>query len=325
MRRIREQPVPRTGREDVPASLERLLAQAMAKNPLDRPKTALQLARALQTIEAEQRWALTPLVLLAEENEAGDDRFRPGNPTVDGGKDPATFRRPHSVVAQPAQTVAGAAAAAPTSTALSRTRIGISTDDEPATMRKVTVNGAAPEVAPGRGRPERVRQRMPTVPDEVATIRRPKVATAEADNARTDKPVSAVETSSKVWKLAVASAVLVVIAAGTAFALSGHGVKTRSATTIPPGGPAPTLVPPRLSPDSPTVTGSRPDPSHVKFTWSMASSQPGDVFYWKPAGGTAQAATGNSVTLPASDSQRPCIIVEVVRGSAYADSTLSCG
>lgn len=69
MPRIRTHPVPQTGRADVPTSLERLLAQAMSKRPESRPQTALELARALQTIEQEQRLARTPTVVLDERHE----------------------------------------------------------------------------------------------------------------------------------------------------------------------------------------------------------------------------------------------------------------
>lgn len=69
MPRIRTHPVPQTGRADVPTSLERLLAQAMSKRPESRPQTALELARALQTIEQEQRLARTPTVVLDEHHE----------------------------------------------------------------------------------------------------------------------------------------------------------------------------------------------------------------------------------------------------------------
>jgi len=63
MHRITSTPAPRTGRGDVPASLERLLATALAKNPAARPATALAFARALQAIEQEQRLPLTTIAV----------------------------------------------------------------------------------------------------------------------------------------------------------------------------------------------------------------------------------------------------------------------
>lgn len=66
MARIGSMPVPMTGRPDVPSSLERLLAQAMAKNPLARPATAMELARSLQQIEQDERLPRTAIVVLDE-------------------------------------------------------------------------------------------------------------------------------------------------------------------------------------------------------------------------------------------------------------------
>lgn len=69
MPRIRSNPVPSTGRADVPVSLERLLGQSMAKDPGNRPATALAFARALQEIEQEQRFPRTAIVVLDEQGQ----------------------------------------------------------------------------------------------------------------------------------------------------------------------------------------------------------------------------------------------------------------
>lgn len=61
--RIQNAAPPSTGRSDVPDSLERLLQQAMAKNPSRRPQSALALARALQGIEQELHWTVTPILV----------------------------------------------------------------------------------------------------------------------------------------------------------------------------------------------------------------------------------------------------------------------
>jgi serine/threonine protein kinase len=61
--RIKSDPVPGTGRADVPASLERLLRQTMAKDPAARPQTAMELIRGLQSAEQELRLPVTQPVL----------------------------------------------------------------------------------------------------------------------------------------------------------------------------------------------------------------------------------------------------------------------
>ena len=53
----------------MPASLERLLAQTMAKDPALRPQSALELAHGLQAIEQECRLPRTQVLVL-------DDRGR---------------------------------------------------------------------------------------------------------------------------------------------------------------------------------------------------------------------------------------------------------
>ena len=97
MGRIKSDPPPRTGRADVPESLERLLRQAMAKDPAARPQTALDLIRGLQTIEQELRLPLTRPVVL--------DDFPAGN-----GQQAWTATRHHPVtLAYGAESAAGRA------------------------------------------------------------------------------------------------------------------------------------------------------------------------------------------------------------------------
>lgn len=72
MPRIRSNPPPTTGRADVPQSLERLLAQAMSKNPLARPASAIEFARSLQAIEQDERFSRTAIVVLDELGHSGD-------------------------------------------------------------------------------------------------------------------------------------------------------------------------------------------------------------------------------------------------------------
>lgn len=78
MPRIRSNPPPSTARADVPQSLERLLAQAMSKNPLARPASAIEFARSLQQIEQEERFSRTAIVVLDELGH-GDTTSLPGH------------------------------------------------------------------------------------------------------------------------------------------------------------------------------------------------------------------------------------------------------
>ena len=81
MGRIKSDPVPPTGRADVPDSLERLLRQAMAKDPAARPQTAMELIRGLQSVEQELRLPVTQPVLPVSDPGDGDSRPPTGTHT----------------------------------------------------------------------------------------------------------------------------------------------------------------------------------------------------------------------------------------------------
>jgi eukaryotic-like serine/threonine-protein kinase len=106
--RIEREPLPEFERNDVPGSLYRLLAQAMAKQPAARPASAAEFARVLQAIEVEQRYDLTPLEVSADvhasfetqaiDADAGSTRIK--GPTVVDGQ--SRFAAPSDTVARSA-------------------------------------------------------------------------------------------------------------------------------------------------------------------------------------------------------------------------------
>ncbi len=71
--RIERDTVPPTGRDDVPDLLESILANAMAKNPDHRPRTAADFGRQLQSVESAMRLPETTLDL---KNESRSPRSR---------------------------------------------------------------------------------------------------------------------------------------------------------------------------------------------------------------------------------------------------------
>jgi serine/threonine protein kinase len=308
MRRIREKQVPRTGRDDVPGSLERLLAQAMAKDPDDRPQTALQLARSLQAIEAEELWTPTPLVLL-EDNSDDTEIDSVGEQAEDpSSSEDSTRRRTGGSIVE---------------------LVGPRTPDSP-TLRKVTLPKSSAAASPSAGSSERRREGIPPLQDsdEDATKRRPAVVGASG---RVEEP-SIVEVPSqsqlqpqpktRTWKLVVASAIVVAAAIGIALFLTGSGGKTPSSDTAPSTSTPPTIATPNLA--APVVTGERISPTQVKFTWTMANVNSADRFYWKEPGGQSQLASGMTVTVNAPAPQKACITVEAVRGQVPIDSPLTC-
>ncbi len=70
MVRARDLPVPSTGRGDVPASLDRLLQQAMSKDKRLRPASAAAFAQTLQAIEQEMRLRPTPFKVAQDSRPA---------------------------------------------------------------------------------------------------------------------------------------------------------------------------------------------------------------------------------------------------------------
>jgi protein kinase-like protein len=74
---------PATQRRDVPPALDRLLQQAMAKQPAHRPQSALDLARALQRIEAAAGYARTVIAVEGDRNPTPVPRSIPGDADPD--------------------------------------------------------------------------------------------------------------------------------------------------------------------------------------------------------------------------------------------------
>ncbi|MBT9258035.1 serine/threonine protein kinase [Phycicoccus sp. MAQZ13P-2] len=102
-RRAREVPPPETGRGDVPPELDRLLREALAKDPARRPRSAGDLARGLLQVEKSLGLAPTRLVVL-EPTGPGDPRGPVGDPPPDADGTDGTVRRPRRVAPPPRPT-----------------------------------------------------------------------------------------------------------------------------------------------------------------------------------------------------------------------------
>jgi hypothetical protein len=327
MRRIRESPPPRTGRADTPASLERLLAQAMAKAPQDRPTSALQVARALQAIETEQHWNPTPLVLLDASDGNPPDEPEDDAPEFGpvGHDEPLTkLKRPGAIVAQQA-TGAGSAKLTPDPV-------------EPETVNRPPLANVpvAPQgpVFPEQeerpvgvtgsngGTPPRVREGVPSVEDELHTVRRPTqpVGPTNATDG-SEEGRGRHRTRNVVAVVGTAVVVVVLVVFGLASANSPGRLTTQTTLTPPP----PTLGTGGVAPDPPAVvaTGGQ---GEVTFAANVANSLPGDQMSWWAVDepGSRQAiGASTSFTVPAT--KQVCVIVQVQRGVQTADSAQTCG
>lgn len=91
-----------TRRPDVPASLDRLLLQTMAKDPAHRPQSALELARHLQRIEQELRLARTEIVVLDQVRPPAAPTSAPtSGPPVGPADGATTYLSPGGGTARP--------------------------------------------------------------------------------------------------------------------------------------------------------------------------------------------------------------------------------
>lgn len=295
MRRIKEQPPPRTGRDDVSGSLERVLAQAMAKDPAERPESALQLARSLQSVEAEERWAITPEVVLSDEPEAEDEAVAEeihgdtATGTAPGADPPTRLRRPQQVPQVP--------------------RRG-GPDEEPSTRRRGPAVVEAPRAARSR--------QMPPSPKESITVRR----AGKVERKEPPGPVEEAEDKGRrKWVLGAAAAAAVAVVAAVGVVLSGGSSSRTPSTTI--AGPVPTqVVPPS---NMPAVTETKLSPTELSYTWTDPGGQAGDTFVVSVSGGPFQSnGSKRSFLLEVPAGAQKCIAVEIVRNGAAGPPGRNC-
>lgn len=332
MRRIQSDPPPRIQRGDVPASLERLLRQAMAKDPAMRPQSALELVRGLQAVEQEQRLPLTDVVL------ATDDPAPSGRPA--GGDDEATrVRAARRIDPQPR-----AAAAPPPTAAYPPAFIdGSGVRHEAPEDQATRIRGAA-RIDPQPGSPGpapatrsgRHRQLPPETAPAATTARRPaRLAPAAGDdtgaNPRNGRGAGARDgrvedvappptRASRVIGVTV-GVLLAIAAVSVIFLLPHHSSSHTGSTGSAASGGESAIAP--TGPGTPTVTATRVSASKVRFRWTYVNGAQGDRFRWRRVSGVSGRATGVTakpvLRLAVPRGQSVCITVQVVRGNQASD------
>ena len=313
MPRIRSNPVPSTGRADVPVSLERLLGQSMAKDAHNRPATALGFARALQEIEQEQRFPRTAIVVLDEQGQTTLADQTP-SPVGEDEDDRTRVRSPQAV--RSAQALPQARPAHPAYPPLSG-----STSIPAAGHTNVTSPRAGALGA--------------TVPDDVAeegTIRVDRSRAAGATTAPAPgQPPATVEDSerheiSPAMLLTLVGVVVALLAGVALWAVFGRGdgqpvTPTKNRTVAGPGDDSPVAFP-----EVPTMS-VRPVTGGVAFSWSYPGAQKGDTFRFRSAATVAAVSeAGPSAPLPTSTKvvkvakgTQVCAEARVVRGGAESN------
>ena len=296
MPRIRNTPPPRTARPDVPAGLERLLGQAMAKDPAHRPATALELARALQAVEQDQRLARTPIVVLDEQGHTTLVSQTQGSPTgrgTDDDEDRTRVKAPQTVLAQPVQPAPAAGPGAGAGVDDETRRRGTealrrySSAPQPGPLRPVTTSAApalrsvaTTDPTTSHTAPLSSEPAGPGSDADVATARRASSVTGDAP-ARTAPATSAGPLSRPAVAWALVAGVVVLLAAVIALLLRpGSDPVTPEDQSVP----SPTVSMPGDSAAVPDGLFTRPEVTAtsgkgvVTFAWTYPEAAKGDTF-----------------------------------------------
>lgn len=310
-RRIKSDPPPPTGREDVPESLERVLRTAMAKRPDMRYQSAVEFARALQGVQAELHQSVTPLDVpdeqapehfLDEPDDTGTvlDRYVPIDPDGDVAASTNTFSRSTPVAGVSTMWSSGVADGAPT----------------PVIVR---AGGSAPQgtprdftqlPVPQLGVDETI---IGLAPDATASGGGERVAVSSAGGAegqRRRRPGLVI--GIVVGAVVIAAGILVgqrLLTSAPAAAQDQASASAASQPLDPIGGVVPT----------PAGLSAKASGKSVSFTWKNPDPRGGDTFLYQvddtfAVDVTAVRTTKTSVTVPALTG-RTCLRVRLARSN----------
>jgi serine/threonine protein kinase len=302
MRRIRDSAVPSTGRPEVPVALERLLAQALAKDPAARPPTALDFARSLQSVEQDMQYARTDIVVTLDEDPEGDQLPTPSSKMI-GDADRTKLRAPVHVNPEPEGAIEPVVQPVPAPPVL---------PEVPEPVRPTVRR--APSVVPETPSMPAAAKHREAASNVGATVKR-QVAHPETADHSVATPVPA-PTKRRPLRPAVLITALVgvvVLAAVFAIVLASGGDSADSAgakATVTTGSTPDDLGPPGI----PTVTASRAGGNDVHFTWTYSNDADSDTYKWQTSDGTrAGAVDAPELTLSSPTGTQTCVEVKVVR------------
>jgi serine/threonine protein kinase len=291
--RIQTAERPRTGRPEVPPSLESLLRQGMSRQPEQRPESALALARALQAIEIEQRLSPTRIRVAVETPEPP---AAPKSRKTDDG-DRTRTRGPQRLAAQPPVTT--------------------STPSFRAPRQNRPVSPSPPEPASREREP--VRQRvLPADPRESATVRRPTTAAPESPAPDQDAPRRGPRLLIALGAVVVGAVVVGVLV--TRGPSPEQGTTNSSKSTQSNDGNA-VLAQPAPGPAAIKYAGTKS--GKATFTWTYDNPLAGDTFRWEVVGKDPQTVNVPTLAVPVPASGAVCIQVQVVRSDGSNASRFS--
>ena len=329
--RIERAALPSVARPDSPASLQRLLERAMAKNPDDRFPSAVAFARALQKVQIELSHSVTPIDIVDDHPPAedldddGDGLTRVREiVSIDPGLQNAT--RP-SAATQP-KGPAVVVPDAPRFEAPPRSDADVEqTQRRGAAIPSVVPSTVdAPADAPAGSRDDRTIVRPPQIvqaqtPVASSVVPAPPVSTPAAE-AGEQQPRS----RKALWITLAAAAVVVVVGGiiGLNALVAGLGPAPEpesSAQTVDPQNPVSDAVP-RVTDLAGTRAGDQ-----VTFTWTNPSPLEDDSYIWTETGGAADGAVSQApdatVTFTPASSGEVCIEVMLRRGDGRASEPVT--
>ena len=329
--RIERAALPSVARPDSPASLQRLLERAMAKNPDDRFPSAVAFARALQKVQIELSHSVTPIDIVDDHPPAedldddGDGLTRVREiVSIDPGLQNAT--RP-SAATQP-KGPAVVVPDAPRFEAPPRSDADVEqTQRRGAAIPSVVPSTVdAPADAPAGSRDDRTIVRPPQIvqaqtPVAPSVVPAPPVSTPAAE-AGEQQPRS----RKALWITLAAAAVVVVVGGiiGLNALVAGLGPAPEpesSEQTVDPQNPVSDAVP-RVTDLAGTRAGDQ-----VTFTWTNPSPLEDDSYIWTETGGAADGAVSQApdatVTFTPASSGEVCIEVMLRRGDGRASEPVT--
>ncbi|KGJ79654.1 hypothetical protein GY21_04295 [Cryobacterium roopkundense] len=304
--RIAQAALPPLGRDDVPASLDEVLAHAMRKRPEERYVSALEFARALQKVQIELAMSVTQVDLLDDSPDAPDERDDDDGLTrvrkivsIDPEQlpmpapEPVTARRPLNDASHWTD----------------RGPIGVVPDLAQTALRAESGGFAHDSMQP------------PALDD---TSRRPE---------HTLPPVTeAVPTRSRRrWLVpSVLGGVGLLVAGGVALAFVLGGGAPGPVSADPSGSPV-APVDAIVESDVPALTDlvGAVGSSGVVFTWTNPSPLDGDLYLWREVAagqeGVVKSVVDATVVVPPSETGRTCIEVSLRRADGRSSTAPSTG
>lgn len=314
MSRIESTSLPDLGRADVPDSLNRVFATAMAKDPGARYSSALGLARAFQQVQTELRMAVTPV-------EVQDDEV---HETHSDDDDAGTELRGVRTISPDGPSTSPSRPTSRVSTPVTR----------PDGVRGAMQDVSAPSTptAPTHRAPRRQEPVIDDVPAQ-RDFRAPRLAEPVVDGtvvrlpqeqeteAATDGPVES--RGARSGLLLAAGGVVVLIAAGVIGYLGMRGDTPEDAlapqvSVARPVDAVPTGVP------TPTALTGREVAEGLEFSWENPDPQSGDRYLWRvidPISPMSFEATEETTVLLDEVSGRTCVEVLLRRSDGRSSTS----